>query len=89
MKAAAQSERVRVQAEPALADYVNGRLQHLLALSQRALQARWAGQASASPPLDQLFDQPLSALPRRTPMAVSPQDTLHMALSLMNEQGVG
>ena len=78
-----------VQAEPALADYVNGRLQHLLALSQRALQARWVGHGPALPPLDQLFDQPLSALPRRAPVAVSPHDTLHKALRLMNEQGVG
>jgi CBS domain-containing protein len=78
-----------VQAEPALADYVNGRLQHLLALSQRALQARWGGHGPALPPLDQLFDQPLSALPRCTPVAVSPQDTLHAGLRLMNERGVG
>ena len=82
-----------VQAEPVLADYVNGRLQHLLALSQRALQGWWGAQALAPQPLDQpmeqLFERPLSALPRRTPVAVSPQDSLDAALRLMHEHGVG
>ena len=82
-----------VQAEPVLADYVNGRLQHLLALSQRALQGWWGAQAPAPQPLDQpmaqLFERPLSALPRRTPVAVSPQDSLDAALRLMHEHGVG
>ena len=84
-----------VQAEPVLADYVNGRLQHLLALSQRALQGWWGAQALAPQPLDQtqdqtldqLFERPLSALPRRTPVAVSPQDSLDAALRLMHEHG--
>jgi len=82
-----------VQAEPVLADYVNGRLQHLLALSQRALQGWWGAQALAPQPLDQpmeqLFERPLSALPRRAPVAVSPQDSLDAALRLMHEHGVG
>ena len=82
-----------VQAEPVLADYVNGHLQHLLALSQRALQGWWGAQALAPQPLDQpmeqLFERPLSALPRRTPVAVSPQDSLDAALRLMHEHRVG
>jgi CBS domain-containing protein len=82
-----------VQAEPVLADYVNGHLQHLLALSQRALQGWWGAQALAPQPLDQplehLFERPLSALPRRTPVAVSQQDSLQVALRLMHEHGVG
>ena len=85
----AEAFRRLVQAEPVLADYVNGRLQHLLALSQRALQGWWASQTPVPQPLDQLFDRPLSALPRRAPVAVSPQNTLHAALRLMNERGVG
>jgi CBS domain-containing protein len=82
-----------VQAEAVLADYVNGHLQHLLALSQRALQGWWGAQALAPQPLDQpleqLFERPLSALPRRTPVAVSPQDSLDAALRLMHANGVG
>jgi CBS domain-containing protein len=85
----AEAFRRLVQAEPVLADYVNGRLQHLLALSQRALQGWWVGQIPVPQPLDQLFDRPLSALRRRAPVAVSPHNTLHAALRLMNERGVG
>ena len=35
------------------------------------------------------FEQPLSTLPRRPPVAVSPDATLHEALSLMNAHRVG
>jgi CBS domain-containing protein len=37
----------------------------------------------------QCFERPLSTLARRAPVAVSPDATLHEALSLMNERGVG
>ena len=37
----------------------------------------------------QCFERPLSTLVRRAPVAVSPDATLHQALSLMNERGVG
>ena len=74
-----------VQADPVLADFVNRRLQHLLGLSQAALQGALSAQALAQ----QTFEQPLSTLPRREPVAVTPQASLHEALRLMNTRGVG
>jgi CBS domain-containing protein len=83
--------------DPVLADFVQGRLQHLLALSQAALQASlqasMPGGASGVPGAQALaqqsFEQPLSTLGRRSPVAVPPDATLHEALSLMNAHSVG
>jgi CBS domain-containing protein len=90
-----------VNTDPVLADFVQRRLQHLLALAQAALQTsvqaslHAAHQAGAPAPqgaqalAQQSFEQPLSTLARRTPVAVPPEATLHEALSLMNARSVG
>jgi CBS domain-containing protein len=74
-----------VAADPVLADFMNRRLQHVLALSVGQAQAAYASQALAQ----QSFESPLTALPRRTPVAVGPGATLHEALALMQARGVG
>lgn len=74
-----------VQADPVLADFVNGRLLHVLALAQGALQGALGAQALGQ----QSLEQPLAALPRRAPVAVLPQAPLLEALRLMQDRGVG
>jgi CBS domain-containing protein len=86
-----------VQADPVLADFVRSRLQHLLALSQAALQSALeaSGQPGFTPAsgaqalTQQSLEMPLSSLARRAPVAVAPDATLHEALLLMNERSVG
>jgi len=82
-----------VRTDPVLADFVQGRLQHLLALSQTALQASLQegvpGSQGAQALAQQSFEQPLSTLGRRWPVAVPPDATLHEALRLMNAHSVG
>jgi CBS domain-containing protein len=68
-----------------LADFMNRRLQHLLALS--VAQTTWAGAGQVLE--QQPFESPLSALPRRAPVAVAPGALLHEALSLMHQRRVG
>ena len=74
-----------VAADPVLADFMNRRLQHVLALSVAQARAAYASQALAQ----QSFESPLTALPRRAPVAVGPGATLHEALALMQARGVG
>ena len=78
-----------VQSDPVLADFVQARLQHLLGLSQAALQGVMQGLQGAQALAQQSFEQPLSTLGRRTPVAVSPEASLHEALTLMNARSVG
>ena len=74
-----------VAADPVLADFMNRRLQHVLALSVAQARAAYASPALAQ----QSFESPLTALPRRAPVAVGPGATLHEALALMQARGVG
>jgi CBS domain-containing protein len=74
-----------VATDPVLADFMNRRLQHVLALSVAQAQSSHASQVLAQ----QSFESPLSALPRRVPVAVGPGATLHEALALMQARAVG
>ena len=68
-----------------LADYVNRRVLHLLELSQRALQGRFATRAAAEP----LLDAPLARFVKHAPLAVAPSTPLDQALAAMHERKVG
>jgi CBS domain-containing protein len=68
-----------------LAEFLNGRVEHLLALSQQALQAAHASQVLA----EQSLETPLAQLLRRPPVGVAPHTPLGDALRTMHEQRIG
>jgi len=70
---------------PAWADFLNRRVQQFLDLSRRALQSDQASQALA----EQTLEAPLGSLPRKPPVACSPQTPLREALELMHRRRVG
>ncbi len=74
-----------VAADTVLADFANRRVQHLLEASRRALQTTLAGRVLD----EQSFESPLALLPRRLPVAASPDTTVHAALSQMHAARVG
>ncbi len=68
------------------ADFLNGRVQHFLALSRQALQAGFASQTLA----EQSLETRLGELPARVPpLACSPQTPLAEALAAMSQRRVG
>ncbi|HYN59314.1 MAG TPA: DUF294 nucleotidyltransferase-like domain-containing protein [Rubrivivax sp.] len=69
----------------ALADFVNGRVQRYLALSQQALKSVFASQALA----EQSMEARLGSLPRRPLVACEPQTPLIDVLRLMQQRRVG
>ena len=72
-------------ADPALADYMQRQVEHLLLLSRQALQASYASRVLA----EQSFEAPLSTLARRTPVTVAPDAPLARGLQAMQRQQVG
>jgi CBS domain-containing protein len=69
----------------AFADFLNGRVQQYLAMSQQALRASRASQALA----DLSMEARLSSLPRREPVACAEGTPLIDALKLMQQRRVG
>jgi CBS domain-containing protein len=67
------------------ADFLNRRLMHLLALSQRAVQSNWASQALA----EQSLEARLDSLPRKQPLTCLAGTPLAQALAQMHERRVG
>lgn len=70
---------------PALSDFLNGRVQQFLMLSQRQLQATWASQALQ----EQSLETPLATMARRTPLVVPVGTPLSEALEAMHRRRVG
>ena len=68
-----------------LADYLNGRVQHVLALSRQAQKTAFAAQALA----EQSMEARLGSLPRRAPVGCAPDAPLLEALRLMQRERVG
>ncbi len=74
-----------VAVDAVLADFANRRVQHLLEASRRALQSTIAGRVID----EQSFESPLATLPRRVPVAATPETTVHAALTQMHAARVG
>ena len=70
---------------PPLANFLNRRAMHLLALSRKALQAQFAAQVQA----EQAMETALAQLPRREPLACSASTPLRLALGRMHERRLG
>ena len=77
-------ERVAAKSRP-LADYLHGRVLHLLSLSRNALQSQFALAAQA----EQAMETPLARLPRREPLTCAATTPLRVALGRMHERRVG
>ena len=77
-------EHVAAQSPP-LADFLNGRVMHLLALSRSALQSQFALSAQA----EQTMETALAQLPRREPLTCDASTPLRGALGRMHERRVG
>ena len=69
----------------AWADFLNRRVRQFLDLSRLALQADQASQALA----EQSLEAPLASLPRKAPVACTPETPLREALELMHGRRVG
>jgi len=67
------------------ADYLNRRAMHFYELSQRAMQASYASQTLA----EQSLEARLATLPRKNPLACTPDTPLQQALAQMHERRVG
>jgi len=67
------------------ADFLNGRVAHILELSRQAMRAHWAGDALAA----QSLETRLSELPARQPLACTPDTPLLEALTDMHRRRVG
>ncbi len=74
-----------VSISPPFADFLNGRVAQLLALSRQAVQAHWSQQALA----EQALETPLSRLVPKVPLACAPQTPLAEALQRMHDAHVG
>jgi CBS domain-containing protein len=85
LRVPAAEVRALVAESAPFADFVNRRMLQLLALSQRALQARVASSAVSEQPLD----APLAGFVRKPPLAVPPHTPLAQALQAMQAQRVG
>ncbi len=68
-----------------LADFLHGRVQHVLALSRRALKAAFAAQALN----EQSMEARLGSLPRRALVSCAPRTPLSQVLQLMQHTRVG
>jgi CBS domain-containing protein len=73
------------QLSPPFADFLSGRVVHMLELSRRAAQQHWATQALAEQSLERRLDQ----LPAKTPLACPHTQPLAEALHQMHERRVG
>ncbi|MEN9418236.1 MAG: hypothetical protein RI988_1856 [Pseudomonadota bacterium] len=71
--------------DAALADFLNGRMRHLLALSAQAGQAAAASQLLAQ----QSFEAALSTLVSRSPVVARPDEPLRAGLQRMQDARVG
>ena len=73
------------QASPALADFLNRRVLHILELSRQAMQAHWSSQSLAEQSLETMLDH----LPAKQPLACSSQTPLREPLQAMHDRRVG
>jgi CBS domain-containing protein len=85
LEISAEDLRALAQRCPSLAEFVNGRVQRFLALSQQALKAAYASQALA----EQSMEARLGSLPRRPIVACEPHTPLIDVLHLMQQRRVG
>jgi CBS domain-containing protein len=74
-----------LKASAPFADFLNGRVAHILELSRQAMRAHWAGDALAA----QSLETKLSELPEKTPLTCSPDTPLAQALAGMHRRRVG
>jgi CBS domain-containing protein len=74
-----------VAESPPFADFLNGRVARLLALSRQAVQAHWSQMALA----EQALETPLSRLKPKVPLACEPHTPLAQALQRMHDAHVG
>ena len=81
----AAAVRQAASGDPVLADFLQRRMHHLLALSVQAVQAAMASQVLA----EQSFEAPLSTLLGRAPVVIGPEDAIVQGLQRMHGQGVG
>jgi CBS domain-containing protein len=81
------ADRVRALARDSapFADFLQRRALHFFELSQRAVQASYASQTLA----EQSLEARLATLPRKTPLACTPDTPLQLALAQMHERRVG
>ena len=77
--------RQAAQGDPVLADFLQRRMRHLLALSAQAAQAAMASRELAR----QSFDLPLSTLVGREPVSIGPDETARQGLERMHRHAVG
>jgi CBS domain-containing protein len=70
---------------PPLADFLSRHIQHVLALSRKALQAHYASRVLA----EQSMETPLAELTRRKPVTCTPDTPLATALRSMHQHSVG
>lgn len=73
------------QRSPIWADFLAGRVRHLLELSRKALQAEQGAHALD----EQALESPLGLMPRKEPVACTAQTPLLEALQLMHQRRVG
>ena len=73
------------QASPALADFLNRRVMHMLELSRQAMQAHWSSQALT----EQSLETALGQLPAKQPLVCSSQAPLREPLQAMHNRRVG
>ena len=81
----ASTVRETAQRDPVLADFLQRRMRHLLALSTQAAQTAAASRELARHSLD----APLSTLVGREPVTVGPDEPVLQGLQRMHRQGVG
>jgi CBS domain-containing protein len=74
-----------LRASPPFADFLNGRVAHILELSRQAMRAHWAGEALAV----QSLETRLAELPPRAPLSCTPETPLAQALARMHLARVG
>ena len=81
----ASTLRETARRDPALAEFLQGRMRQLLALSVQAAQAATASQVLAQ----QSFEAPLSTLVGREPVTIGPDDAVLQGLERMHGNRVG
>lgn len=73
------------QASPALADFLNRRVMHMLELSRQSMQAHWSSQTLT----EQSLETALGQLPAKQPLVCSSQAPLREPLQAMHDRRVG
>jgi CBS domain-containing protein len=85
LRVPAETVHALLRTSPPFADFLNGRVAHILELSRQAMRAHWAGEALAV----QSLETRLSELPERKPLVCAPDTPLAKALADMHLARVG